>query len=170
MLLIQDDFWSDRNICYDGPILNPAIGECWVWLRDRMATGYGVLKYNGKKNTYAHRVSFLLSRGHWPENHACHHCDNPSCVRPDHLFDGTDADNHADKARKGRQPPARGGNIPWATAKLNAQSIQQSLFMMVDGLDCSQIASRLGVSPTTIRSVANGKRWRVAVAACFCVG
>ena len=47
-----------------------------------------------------HRVSWLLEYGKLPENFACHHCDVPPCVRPDHLFDGTHEENMLDRVDK----------------------------------------------------------------------
>lgn len=55
---------------------------------------------------YAHRISIQLSgREIPPGSVACHHCDNPPCVNPLHLFVGTMKDNQQDASRKGRSYP-----------------------------------------------------------------
>lgn len=90
-------------------------GICWVWTGARMPTGYGIIRYPGKKGSHtgAHRISYMLHNGNIHSGlHVLHRCDNPSCVNPSHLFLGTPKDNMQDMLRKGRQ---RGGpNAPGA--------------------------------------------------------
>lgn len=79
-------------------------GGCWNWMSGRIPTGYGYLTLRGK-NVYAHRLSWTIFFGPIPEGLCVlHRCDNPSCVRPDHLFLGTLSDNSIDMWRKGRHP------------------------------------------------------------------
>lgn len=78
---------------------------CWIWLGYRARTGYGMLQCRGVNPMpmLAHRVSWELAHGPIRGGlHALHRCDNPPCVRPSHLFLGTQADNNADRDRKGR--------------------------------------------------------------------
>lgn len=76
---------------------------CWLWTGSRADTGYGVHWTDEKKLVGAHRYSYELHNGPIPEGlFACHHCDNPPCVNPDHLFPGTAEDNAQDMSRKGR--------------------------------------------------------------------
>jgi len=78
---------------------------CWLWTAAVDPNGYGNFHVNvheGLKK--AHRVSWDLFRGSIPEDTCvCHHCDNPPCVNPEHLFLGTTKDNMGDMSRKGRQ-------------------------------------------------------------------
>lgn len=85
------------------PGLGPE-GDCWEWKGVLNNDGYGIFNY-GKNTSGAHRVSYELFYGILiPKGICvCHHCDNPSCVRPSHLFLGTIADNVKDKVKKGRQ-------------------------------------------------------------------
>jgi len=77
---------------------------CWEWTGARLK--YGLLSVKGRPR-WAHRVSWVLTYGTIPPGLCVlHHCDNPPCVRPDHLFLGTTLENIADRDRKGRQ--ARG--------------------------------------------------------------
>ena len=74
---------------------------CWIWIGARR-NGYG--RFGGSPYRYAHRVAWELAHGPLESTavKVCHHCDNPLCVRLDHLFIGSQADNVRDRAAKGR--------------------------------------------------------------------
>lgn len=86
-------FWS--KVDKRGP------DECWPWTGGKFWDGYGWFSVAGAKKK-AHRVSFFLQHGRWPEPCCLHRCDNPGCVNPVHLFEGTHTDNMRDRERKGR--------------------------------------------------------------------
>ena len=82
---------------------------CWLWTAAAQG-GYGVIGDPHRKGRVlrAHRVSWELHDGPIPSGmDVLHRCDTPACVRPDHLFLGTAADNIADMFAKGRQPDRR---------------------------------------------------------------
>lgn len=86
-------FWSKVN----------ADGDCWLWTGYLMAKEYGQFRGFDGRTILAHRQAWLLTFGSI-EDDLCvlHVCDEPRCVRPDHLFLGTRADNNADMRAKGR--------------------------------------------------------------------
>lgn len=90
-------FWSKVNIG------NP--NECWEWGSSRNKKGYGQFTLYDRKsfNVKAHRMAWEVTNGKIPDGlFVCHHCDNPPCCNPAHLFVGTNSDNMKDASSKGR--------------------------------------------------------------------
>jgi len=74
---------------------------CWEWTAMLNKKGYGMIGIN-QTPRLANRISYLIWNKKLPDNFACHTCDNPSCVNPLHLFDGTNYENVRDMVDKGR--------------------------------------------------------------------
>lgn len=91
--------------------------DCWEWLGGCYHDGYGSFRV-GDRNQRAHRVSYQLTYGDIPSGMVVmHRCDNPLCVRPDHLTVGTAGDNVRDAIHKGHWRNQHGaqrmpGNAP----------------------------------------------------------
>lgn len=75
---------------------------CWLWQGFKHHNGYGEASYRGKA-WRLHRAVLVITKGPIPDDwDACHTCDEPSCINPEHLFGGSRADNVEDMRRKGR--------------------------------------------------------------------
>lgn len=79
--------------------------ECWIWRGAKAALGYGQFFETRYRAILAHRLSWNVAHGAIPEGMGVlHRCDNPPCVRPEHLFLGGQSANMMDASRKGRLP------------------------------------------------------------------
>lgn len=114
--------------------------------------GYGKITNPGSPSNYAHRLSYVMHNGPIPLGmFVCHRCDVRHCVRPDHRFLGTNADNMADKARKSR---ARGGG-----GKITAEQAEDVKRRVAAGARQIDLARELGLSRAQVSRIISGKRW-----------
>ena len=127
---------------------------CWEWQACLDSSGYGSF---GKGK--AHRFSYEINVGPIPPGIlVCHHCDNPACVRPDHLFLGTKKDNNDDCARKGRRRRAQGeanggAKLTWEKVRL----IRSDKFAHIPR---EQIAALFGIGKTASREIRHFRAWK----------
>jgi hypothetical protein len=125
---------------------------CREFIGSRTAAGYGRFRLAGV-TVIASRLSFYLATGVHPMDLlVCHHCDNPPCVNPDHLFLGTKDDNMADMVAKGRA--ARTG------AKLTEEAVVVIRAAYAAGTSQLRLAATYGVTPQTIAQAIHRKRWK----------
>ncbi len=125
---------------------------CWDWMAWRDRKGYGGINISGRCRS-AHRSYYEAKVGTIPDGKfLCHHCDNPGCVNPTHMFIGTNLDNVRDMHKKGRGavqvPRLSSGDVK--TIKRDASGLTQA-----------QLAVRYGVSSTIISRVLNNKYRRI---------
>lgn len=146
------------------PRLTPK-GECWEWMGSRNEHGYGGLRVD-KVLVKAHRLAWELTFGPIPAGlDVLHHCDNPPCCNPVHLFLGTALDNSQDMVKKGRHACASGtGHLPHGTdhwaAKLTPADVAD-IRRAVGTVTISELARRYGVARATVRAVRDGQTWKV---------
>lgn len=145
---------------------------CWEWSGTRSGTtGYGMAQWEGK-TIYAHRLSWEFHCGPIPSGlFVLHHCDNPPCWNPAHLFLGTPHDNTTDAVRKGRL--ARGERHGSRThperlvrgerhhqAKLTETDVREIRGQAATGMTQTAIAAHFGVHRSTVSDILTGKWWR----------
>jgi hypothetical protein len=146
---------------------------CWLWEGQTRTHGYGQIRVMGTRMG-THRFSWRLHNGSIPAGiFVCHHCDNPACVNPAHLFLGTHDDNMADRNRKGRmefgdQHHARRHPELVARGERNGQAkltmphvraIREAY--RAGGLSQRALAAQYGVTQRVIWGIVNNRAWNV---------
>lgn len=149
----EDRFWArvDKS------------GRCWLFHGATDKWGYGHVGQRGRR-VQAHRYAFLIAKGPIPDGQqVLHKCDTPLCVRPDHLFLGTNADNRADAIAKRRHA--------WGERNHSAKLTQEKVLAIrkeyrKDGphkaspSNTRELAQKYGVGLGAIHAVVRGKTWR----------
>ena len=140
---------------YDFVLPEPNSG-CWLWVGYYYGNGYGGFNTGKGCHTHAHRYSWRLHKGEIPDGMiVCHHCDNRSCVNPDHLFVGTYSDNANDMFAKGRNNTPRGERH--AKAKLTEQDVYN---IRADTRTLVEIGKQYGFDKSYVWKIKNRWHWK----------
>lgn len=141
-------------------------GPCWRWTGGvfRCANGNYGRFWLGTKATgrdhHAHRIAYMLTHGRIPAGmEVCHHCDNPSCVRPDHLFLGTHSDNMRDMLAKGRRrnlPGDTNGNSKLTWSDVRAIRTRYA----AGGISLKALATHYHVNTALVHRIVRGQIWK----------
>ena len=132
--------------------------ECWNWTACLSTTGYGRMSSGRGVIIKAPRIAFAIAHGSIVDDLCVlHHCDNPRCCNPAHLFQGTKAENMSDKMRKGRgTPPPHSYGAAHHNAKFNSATSEA---IRHDTRPAHVIALEYGVCTQTIYRHRRGETW-----------
>jgi hypothetical protein len=129
--------------------------DCWQWMASKRK-GYGLVKVYlpERKTRAAHRISYSLANN-LPLNEIkgiiLHSCDNPSCVNPQHLREGSYQDNINDMKARGRERKAHGERN--GNAKLADKQIKLIFDLVNSGLSYSEVGRRFHVHYSQISNI-----------------
>lgn len=161
-------FWRFVNKEYPPPLHCPEIGNCWMWTGGTIGLGYAGFNIGGDKRIVAHRFSYKMHFGEIPVGmDICHKCDNPKCVRPDHLFPGTAKDNVRDCMSKKRMKFQKSPEVFLQGVKMIRKFTDTQVFKIRrlrarHSVPCSRISKWLKVNEETIRLMTIGATYKHA--------
>lgn len=132
--------------------------NCWIWTGSRHKQGYGRLNVPGKERhlAMAHRVSFILNCGPIPDGlDVCHSCDYPPCVRPDHLYAGTESQNIRDSVARDRAA----NQYKPRRAKLTETEVDELRQLYDNGEPTPYLAKHYGITIHQAWMIVTRKSW-----------
>lgn len=129
---------------------------CWLWTGAKTALGYGQMYTREGKMVKAHRVALAVANDRAPELDVLHSCDNPTCVNPAHLREGTHQDNMNDKVSRSRQ--VRG--VRQVKARLSPDIVVSIRSAHAAGESLSALARRHKVGISTVFGVVHRETWK----------
>lgn len=142
--------WTDEARYHDD-VDQHGPDDCWPWRSDTNRRGYGTFNHSSGLRL-AHRYGWELANGPIPDGlFVCHHCDNPPCQNPSHLFLGTPKDNAVDMSLKGRGPRGK--------ARLTREQAWEIKRRCLAGESRHALAAEFCVSATHVWQIAAGRRW-----------
>lgn len=148
---------------YDAQVIKNDTG-CWGWSGSISTAGYSLI-FSNNKTKWGHRFSYEIHKEPIIDgNLICHHCDNPICTNPDHLFQGTTRDNVRDCMAKGRfkkvpdEFKAKGEQV--SSSKLKEKEVIEIKKMIADGLKNTEIAKLFNVTHKNISCIRLKKTWK----------
>ena len=149
---------SELNKRFHAKVDIDQITGCHLWTAFRDIKGYGLFGV-GQTVRRAHRVAWVIAYGAIPAGiYVLHHCDNPSCVNPKHLFLGTQTDNMQDMQAKGRSNYLRGEDTGRAIlCESDVRAIRASSW---DKATRERLAAHYGVHIETIKAAQYRRNWR----------
>jgi len=150
---VKSRFWEKVDVRGDD--------ECWHWNGLRNHGGYGQFKVSGR-GVGAHRLSLMMEIGRQMKSSefACHHCDNPSCVNPAHLYVGNHATNTNDMRERNRFFKWKGLRSGSDNPRSKLTDSDVIRIRSLDGvIGRKRIAREFGVSKTTVIFIMQRKVW-----------
>ena len=150
---------SEKKRFWEKVFIPDGENACWEWLASKSFDGYGKIYYKGM-GTSAHRVSWMIANGSIPGKLCVlHHCDNPECCNPKHLFLGTRGDNVHDAMKKGRRADMRGENA--GSSKLTANQVLaiREEYKTMEVKSQNALARKYGVTQANIWYILHRKSW-----------
>lgn len=159
----RERFWAKVNKA--GPVQSHCsdLGQCWIWTARIGTHGYGEIQRGrrGEGVINAHVASWLIHFGFIaPSLKVLHRCDFKPCVRPNHLWLGTDADNNHDMRNKGRDNTAQGEDA--GAAKLTLAEVHEIRSLFQSGhTNCAALGRSFGLHRTQIWRIVHNRYWRV---------
>ena len=153
-------FWSYVNKNGSIPEHRPELGPCWEWIGSLQKNGYGRFHIDPKNKPHAHRAIWIMVNGEIPKGlFVLHECDNPKCVRLDHLRLGTRQDNVDDMMAKGRRADTHGGKSP--SHKLTSVQVDEIRNRYaLGGTSQRKLAKEYGTCKSTIGYIVRREYWK----------
>lgn len=147
--------YSERDIKTVLSFYSLSSNGCWEWTGTKMQKeDYGIAHFNGGRYR-AHRLSYLYHKGQIKEGMLiCHTCDNPICINPSHLYQGTPKQNSSDMVIRNRQNKLKGEDA--SCSKLKAYEI---IKIRADNRGHKYIAADYGIAVSTVSGIKTRRNW-----------